>query len=105
MRSLRRLLRSIAGPIQPPAAPGLHHCRGCGRDMVCPLDWHAIDDDHWEIELRCGECGLWRQVVATNAQAADFDIALCGQESAIARDLSSIEALGPGLIHTAAFAR
>ena len=104
MPSIRRLIRSLTGPTKAPPEPGLQHCPVCERDMVCPLDWHAINNDLWAIELRCGECGLRRDVVATNSQAADFDIILNGQESEIARDLQCIEVLGLGLIHTAAFA-
>lgn len=126
---IRRLLRYIAGPKQSPTAwtpppanatpvVGLEECPVCRRDMVCPIHWHAVDDESWAIDLRCGECGFECDVVASNVQAADFDILLDRQQRTMERELrrldtarmadevdAFIEALGRDGIGPADFAR
>ena len=56
--------------------PPLHRCEHCGSDAVCPMDWDEIDDERWEIDLRCGECGHSRTTVAGNDEAAAFETVL-----------------------------
>jgi hypothetical protein len=100
---IRRLLRYFAGPAQSARActpapatvtpvVGLDECVVCRRDMVCPIHWHAVDDERWAIALRCGECGFECDVVASNAQAADFDIALDRQQQTMERELVRLDA-------------
>jgi hypothetical protein len=85
--------------------------------MVYPIDWEPVDDERWAIELRCGECGLVRDVVAPNAQTAEFDVLLDRQQRTIERELAHMEAarmaaevdafidaLGRNLINPADFA-
>jgi hypothetical protein len=85
---LARFLRAA----RPAPVTGLHECPECRSDMVCPVRWHAVDDTRWSMDLRCGECGLERKVVATNAQAADFDGALNERQRKLERALQRLEA-------------
>jgi hypothetical protein len=55
--------------------------------MVCPIAWETDGDDHWLIELRCGECGAWREVRVTNEEAKAFDLTLDAQAGRIQRAL------------------
>ena len=34
-----------------------------------PVSWHVQGETHWWIRLRCGECGLVREVEVTNDEA------------------------------------
>jgi hypothetical protein len=107
---MRRLLRA---PVS-----GLHECPACRCDMVCPIDWQPVDDERWAIELRCGECGLARDRIASNAEAAELDVTLDSHRRTMERELGRldaarmtaevagfIEALGRDLIDPAYFAR
>jgi len=40
---------------------------------VTPVDWHEHDESLWWIRLRCGQCGLVREVEVTDVEAARFD--------------------------------
>jgi hypothetical protein len=73
------------------ADEGLHRCRDCGRSFVCPMDWEADGEEHWMIRLRCGECGVVRELRVTNAQASEFDLELYGQTVVIRRALDRID--------------
>jgi hypothetical protein len=86
--------------------------------MVCPIQWRPIGDGCWVIALRCGECGLARDFIASNAEAADFYDTFDGHQRQIERALARldaarmahevdvfIEALGRDLIDPADFAR
>ncbi|MGB0097435.1 MAG: hypothetical protein WBP81_33460 [Solirubrobacteraceae bacterium] len=35
---------------------GLHLCPGCGSDLVQPISWNEISDEHWELTLECPNC-------------------------------------------------
>jgi hypothetical protein len=69
---LLRLLRRLAGPTFP-IPRRLVVCVGCGADFVIPVSWHEQDEVHWWIRLRCGECGLVRDVDVTDEEAKRFD--------------------------------
>jgi hypothetical protein len=70
---------------------GLHGCPACGQSFICPVAWETDGDDHWLIALRCGACDTWREVRATNAQAAAFDLVLDRQSAEIRRELLRID--------------
>jgi hypothetical protein len=57
------------------AAP-LTRCRMCGADFVIPVDWHEHDAKRWWIRLRCGECGVLRDVVVPDAEAQRYNAQL-----------------------------
>ena len=48
-------------------------CERCQSDFVNPVLWHEHGETHWWIRLRCGECGLVREVTVTNEDAKRFD--------------------------------
>ncbi len=54
-------------------ATQLHMCRECFEDFVHPVTWTESGSDSWWLRLRCGGCGAWRDVIATNAVVAEFD--------------------------------
>jgi hypothetical protein len=62
-----------------PASPhattptGLTSCPLCRRDYVVPIDWEPVGEDRWWIFLRCGECGISRDVTVSDAVAQRYD--------------------------------
>jgi hypothetical protein len=86
MPDMTRLIRRLLG-----APVGLEYCPECRRSMVCPIAWETDGDDHWLIELRCGECGAWREVRVTNEEAKAFDLTLDAQAGRIQRALDRID--------------
>jgi hypothetical protein len=67
-----KFLRRLAGPTYPDSAQ-LIDCTSCGSDVVNPVRWRALDDSTWWVRLRCGACGVVREVEATNDEAARLD--------------------------------
>jgi hypothetical protein len=51
----------------------LHRCCECGEGFVYPLTWTESGPTDWWLLLRCGGCGAWRDVVASNQAVAAFD--------------------------------
>ena len=51
----------------------LTRCPVCGHDAVHPVWWEVLDDEHWWIALRCGECWTACEQAVTNELAARFD--------------------------------
>lgn len=84
-RRLTVAARRIAG------GDGLHRCPDCGLAFMCPIEWETAGDEHWLIALRCGECGAWREQLATNDEAEELDLVLARQSAAIAVSLRSID--------------
>jgi hypothetical protein len=85
-RALRHLARALVkrgvpvwplAPV-PPAAPAARPpaCPMCHGDRACPMAWGEIDDSHWWVALRCGDCEVWNEVVLSNAEAAALDVEL-----------------------------
>jgi hypothetical protein len=54
-------------------ATDLHRCRECGDGFVYPVTWTESGPANWWLLLRCGGCGAWRDVVASNYAVAAFD--------------------------------
>jgi hypothetical protein len=48
-------------------------CVCCHADFVNPVAWHELNESHWWIRLRCGECGFVREVEVTDEEAQDFE--------------------------------
>ena len=65
-------LRGLAGPTYPHSSQ-LVYCPSCGLDFVNPVRWHPLDESTWWVRLRCGACGLVREVEASNAQVDRLD--------------------------------
>ena len=55
------------------AGTQLQLCRECGDDFVHPVTWTESGPNAWWLLLRCGACGSWRDVVASNTSVAAFD--------------------------------
>jgi hypothetical protein len=51
----------------------LHMCRECFEEFVYPVTWTESAADSWWLLLRCGACGAWRDVVASDTVVAEFD--------------------------------
>jgi hypothetical protein len=80
-RVLARLARSLPGEWGRQAGPTpLIACPACGSDRACLVDSAEEDETHWWIRLRCAECEVWRDVVATDAEASELDHALMAAE-------------------------
>ena len=69
---LRALLRRLASPTQPRHAE-LVVCERCRSDFVNPVSWHEQGETHWWMRLRCGECGVVREVELTDEEAKRLD--------------------------------
>jgi hypothetical protein len=68
---LRSARRDCADTMKP-----LELCPDCGEGFVYPVTWTESGPAEWWLLLRCGGCGAWRDVVATNHAVAAFDRAL-----------------------------
>ena len=71
-------LVSDAGCAAPAAAAvgtptRLDLCPTCGEGFVYPVQWTESGSADWWLLLRCGACGEWRDVVASNYAVAAFD--------------------------------
>jgi hypothetical protein len=110
----RRLLRRPATPED----TGLSTCGACRRDFVSPIEWEPVGKDRWWMYLRCGECGVSREVTVPNAVAERYDDELARGARAISRAAKQLDqermkadvgafiaALRHGLIEPADFAR
>lgn len=69
----------------------LETCPVCTKDFVQPVSWEPDGDDRWWMFLRCGECGISREVSVTNADAERFETALRSRASIISRALGRLE--------------
>jgi hypothetical protein len=77
---LGRILRWIAAGVLAlpysdggPATARLVDCGACGARMVNPMDWHEHDRAHWWVRLRCGACGVSREVVVSDADVKQLE--------------------------------
>ena len=59
-----------------PEASGLSTCVACHRDYVVPVQWEAVGKDRWWMFLRCGQCGVSREVTVADAVAQRYDYEL-----------------------------
>ena len=70
---------------------GLRRCPACTGRLVCPTDWQPEGDEHWSIDLRCGDCAhSWNRVIP-NSRAARFDLELDHDMSVLQRSLCRLE--------------
>lgn len=71
----------------PPGA-GLHECALCHDDFVVPVKAEALELGRWDLRLRCGQCGTYRDVVVSDGEAERYDLDLQRGMSEIAAALS-----------------
>ena len=87
-RRLLTFLRRRAGPAYQ-HSDRLIDCTACGAGVVNPVRHHTLDESTWWIRLRCGACGVVREVEASNEQArrldADLDRGVTEIAAAVAR--------------------
>jgi hypothetical protein len=74
------------------APAGLEACVVCGRDFVQPLSWEPVGEDRWWMFLRCGDCGVSREVTVTNAEAERYEGGLHARARTISVALRRLEA-------------
>ena len=72
-------------------AAGLEICPVCERDFVQPVSWEPAGDAAWWMFLRCGECGMSREVAVSNAEADRFERALHARASVLADQARTLE--------------
>jgi hypothetical protein len=77
-------------PAHKPEA-GLEVCPVCGRDFVQPVSWEPAGEAAWWMFLRCGECGMSREVAVSNADADRFERALHARASVLAAQARQLE--------------
>jgi hypothetical protein len=73
------------------APASLVDCPNCRRDCVAPVAITEAGPEHWQVRLRCGECGEARDVRITDAEAEDYDEALDRHTAVIRRELAELE--------------
>jgi hypothetical protein len=73
MSRFRRWLRRSGGRDRAGTATRLDLCPACGEGFVYPVTWAESGPADWWLLLRCGGCGTWRDVVASNHAVAAFD--------------------------------
>jgi hypothetical protein len=83
MSRFRRWLR-LSGRDGAESAAPLHLCPECGQEFVYPVTWTESGPANWWLLLRCGGCGTWRDVVASDRVVAEFDRML-DEEMAVIR--------------------
>ena len=76
MSRFQRWLRRREWRARPASETQLHRCGDCGQGFVYPVTWTESGPADWWLLLRCGACGAWRDVVASNRVVAEFDRAL-----------------------------
>ena len=73
MSRFRCWLRRSRGRACAGTATPLDLCPTCGEGFVYPVQWTESGSAEWWLLLRCGACGEWRDVVASNYAVAAFD--------------------------------
>jgi hypothetical protein len=84
MSRFRHWLRRSGGRDGAGTATRLDLCPSCGEGFVYPVTWTESGPADWWVLLRCGGCGTWRDVVASNCAVAAFERML-NQEMAVIR--------------------
>lgn len=70
---------------------GIRRCPACNGRLVCPIAWEEEGDEHWSIDLHCGECAYrWIKVIH-NRRAARYDIELNRDQHILLQALRRLE--------------
>jgi len=86
---LHAALRRRPSPAR--ADDGLSACVHCGGDFVTPVRHEPVGRDRWWLYLRCGQCGISREVTVSNAAAERYDDELIAATRAIRRAADELE--------------
>jgi hypothetical protein len=84
MSLFQRWRLAFRGRDRAETAGRLDLCPGCGEGFVYPVTWTESGPADWWLLLRCGGCGTWRDVVASNYAVAAFERML-DEEMAVIR--------------------
>ena len=76
---------------RPPLESDLHRCQLCYEDSVVPVEAEPLDLGQWEMRLRCGHCGTYRDVTVSDGVAKRYDEALSHGMAEIAAALKREE--------------
>jgi hypothetical protein len=69
----------------------LHECPCCDRDLVYPVEWEEVSPTHWEVLLRCPNCG-WSEVGTFDQPTVDrFDERLDNGTEVMLDDLRRLQ--------------
>ncbi len=85
------LRRALAQEPAQPAPSGLSSCVLCRADAVSPVAWEPLRDDRWWMSLRCGACGVSRDVVVADVIAERYDDELIAAGRAMAEAAQRLE--------------
>jgi len=58
---------------QTPREADLYRCQLCSGDSVVPVEAEPVDLGRWEMRLRCGQCGTYRDVIVSDSDAQRYD--------------------------------
>jgi hypothetical protein len=67
-------------------------CRFCGDETVVPVRWEQDGPGRWWIRLRCGDCGSFRETIATDEQLLAFDTLIHRRAQPIADAIAQLDA-------------
>src|SRR5215217_396363 len=83
------MLATVFNHRQRPPGSGLHQCPLCHVDSVVPVEAEALDHSRWDLRLRCGECGTFRDIVVSddvaNRYSQDLDRGMAEIAAALQR--------------------
>ena len=60
--------RTVAEPEQ-----ALHVCTACSSELVYPTGWDEVDEERWQVQLRCPDCEHRREGVFSQKSVEAFD--------------------------------
>jgi hypothetical protein len=66
-------------------------CPVCRSDLACPLSWEPSDDEHWSVDLRCGDCEHRWNAIIDDQRAARYDLELDRDRRAIEGALAQLD--------------
>jgi len=59
-----------------PPGTGLQECALCHDDFVVPVKAEPLELGRWDLRLRCGQCGTYRDVVVSDGVAKRYELDL-----------------------------
>lgn len=80
--------------VLPGARPAqhLHICRCCDSELIQASEWEDAGDDHWQLRLRCPNCGWCRRGTFSSIQLAALEDHLDVGFNVLLRDLKRFTA-------------
>ena len=69
----------------------LQVCVACGEAFVYPVTWSESGPESWWLLLRCGSCGVWRELFARDDAVEAYDRFLDRGTAAITREANQLD--------------